>query len=241
MDLHELLGTAVADLPDAPDLVPQAQRIHHRRTAVTRAGVVAAAAALVVGAGTLTIASPWSKHAGSVPVATGGGGSQLTKAEFEAQVVGILQSAWPYQGQTVSWDPQAVPPEQDYLGYKVTIGSKSFTIRFMFYGASATEPYSGGTVVPSPCVNQPDECQNSTTGTYAWVQTSQSWQQLVVLDGNDNTVMLLAQGTASNELTKDQLTRLGLSAQMQQIYTDAAEAGLLVYPRSGPIPSDDPA
>ena len=240
MDLHELLGTAVADLPDAPDLVPEAQRIHHRRTAVTKAGVVAAAAALVVGAGTLTITSPWSRQAGSVPVASGGGGSQLTKAQFEAQVVRILQSAWPYQGQTVSWDAQAVPPGQDELGYKVTIGSKSFTIRFMFYGVSATEPYSGGTVVPSPCVNQPGECQNSTTGTYAWVQTTPGWQQLVVLDGNDNTVLLQAKGTASNELTKDQLTRLGLSAGMQQIYAAAADAGLLSYPHSGPIPSENP-
>lgn len=241
MDLHELLGTAVADLPDAPDLVPEAERIHHRRTAVTKAGVVAAAAALVVGAGTLTIASPWSRHAGSIPVASGGGGSQLTKAEFEAQVVRILQSAWPYQGQTVSWDPQAVPPGQEEFGYKVTIGSKSFTIRFWFYGVSATAPYSGGTVVPSPCVHEPGQCQSSTTGAYAYVETSSNWQQLIAMDGNETTVMLQAKGAASAELTKDQLTQLGLSAGMQEIYADAAEAGLLAFTPSGPIPSSDPA
>ena len=60
MDLHELFNTAVADLPDLPDQVPAAQRIHRRRTAMTRSFAIGATAALVVGVGTLTIASPWS-------------------------------------------------------------------------------------------------------------------------------------------------------------------------------------
>jgi thiol-disulfide isomerase/thioredoxin len=68
MDMHELLGTAVADLPDAPDLVPEARRIHRRRTLRVRTGAVAAAAALAVGAGTLTIAAPWNR-AGTTTVA----------------------------------------------------------------------------------------------------------------------------------------------------------------------------
>jgi len=62
MDLHELFSTAVADLPDVPDQVPAAQRIRRRRTAVARSSAIAAACALVVGVGTLTFASPWSRH-----------------------------------------------------------------------------------------------------------------------------------------------------------------------------------
>jgi thiol-disulfide isomerase/thioredoxin len=62
MDLHQMFNTAVADLPDLPDQVPAAERIHHRRAAMRRTGTVAAATALVVGVGTLTIASPWSSH-----------------------------------------------------------------------------------------------------------------------------------------------------------------------------------
>jgi thiol-disulfide isomerase/thioredoxin len=73
MDLHQMFSTAVADLPDLPDQVPAAERIHHRRTAMRRTGTVAAATALVVGVGTLTIASPWSSHpsATTVQVAAG--------------------------------------------------------------------------------------------------------------------------------------------------------------------------
>ena len=72
MDLHELFSTAVADLPDLPDQVPAAHRIHRRRTAMTRAGAIAAACALVVGVGTLTFASPWSHHpAGKTVIAAG--------------------------------------------------------------------------------------------------------------------------------------------------------------------------
>jgi len=62
VDLHELFSTAVADLPDVPDQVPAAHRIHQRRTAMARSGAIAAACALVVGVGTLTFASPWSHH-----------------------------------------------------------------------------------------------------------------------------------------------------------------------------------
>jgi thiol-disulfide isomerase/thioredoxin len=76
MDLHELLDAATADLPDAPDLLPRVQRIHHRRTMLTRGGMLTAAVALAVGAGTLTTAAPWH-HSGAAPalatVATGGG------------------------------------------------------------------------------------------------------------------------------------------------------------------------
>ena len=71
MDLHQMFSTAVADLPDLPDQVPAAERIHRRRTGAKRASAVAAATALVVGVGTLTITSPWSSdsHATAVSVA----------------------------------------------------------------------------------------------------------------------------------------------------------------------------
>jgi thiol-disulfide isomerase/thioredoxin len=73
MDLHQMFSTAVAELPDLPDQVPAAERIHRRRTIRARAGAFAAAAALVIGAGTLTFASPWSgrQPATTVRVAAG--------------------------------------------------------------------------------------------------------------------------------------------------------------------------
>jgi thiol-disulfide isomerase/thioredoxin len=72
MDLQELFNTAVADLPDLPDQVPAAQRIHRRRTAVVRSSAIAAACALVVGVGTLTFASPWSHHPADKTVSAAG-------------------------------------------------------------------------------------------------------------------------------------------------------------------------
>ena len=68
MNLRELFGTAVADLPELPDQVPAARRIHRRRTAMARTGAVTAAAALVIGVGTLMIASPWSNPPSSTTV-----------------------------------------------------------------------------------------------------------------------------------------------------------------------------
>jgi thiol-disulfide isomerase/thioredoxin len=61
MELYELLSTAVADLPDLPDLLPEVQRRHRRRVAAMRNGTLAAAALLAVGAGTLAIAAPWGR------------------------------------------------------------------------------------------------------------------------------------------------------------------------------------
>ena len=72
MDLQELFNTAVADLPDLPDQVPAAQRIHRRRTVVARSSAIAAACALVVGVGTLTFASPWSHHPADKTVSVAG-------------------------------------------------------------------------------------------------------------------------------------------------------------------------
>lgn len=79
MDLHELLDTATADLPDAPDLLPRVQRIHRRHTMLTRGGMLAATAALAVGAGTLTIAAPWHRSGATTAAAsTGGAGSAIS-------------------------------------------------------------------------------------------------------------------------------------------------------------------
>jgi thiol-disulfide isomerase/thioredoxin len=72
MDLHQMFNTAVADLPDLPDQVPTAERIHHRRTSARRSTTIALAAALVVGVGTLTIASPWSSHPSAKTVQVAG-------------------------------------------------------------------------------------------------------------------------------------------------------------------------
>jgi hypothetical protein len=232
MDLHELLGTAVADLPDAPDLVPEAQRIHHRRTAVTRAGVVAAAAALVVGAGTLTIASPWSRQASSAAAETG---SPRTEAELASQAAGILQSAWPYRDQTVSWDPRSAPSGTDYFEYKVTTGSTSFQIRILFL---IVQPGSSVTLSAGPSV--------SATPAHTPVQLAQLWHGLVDLQGSgsslDSTMVLLqAEGPQSSELTRNQLTRLRQSA-LQEIFTDAVKVGIFDHhPPTSPTPSTDPS
>jgi thiol-disulfide isomerase/thioredoxin len=73
MDLHQMFGTVVADLPDLPDQVPAARRIHRRRAARARAGAFAAAAALVVGVGTLTFVSPWGGRQSAAAVRVAGG------------------------------------------------------------------------------------------------------------------------------------------------------------------------
>ena len=111
MDLHQMFSTAVADLPDLPDQVPAAERIHRRRTAVTRAGTVAAATALVVGVGTLTIASPWSSHPHSTTVSVA-----------EASSTPPAPSPW-----SVGPSPAGTPPNAPALSGITLTGAKLST------------------------------------------------------------------------------------------------------------------
>lgn len=138
MDLHELMGTAVADLPELPDQLDDVERVHRRRTAAKRATLVSVSTALVLGVGTLTIASPWA-HPGSDHAAVGsedsGGPGQVTRPQptgsgprtptvsasqlsrFEESATSTLQSIWPYPDQKVTWnpDPNGGPyPDLDY-------------------------------------------------------------------------------------------------------------------------------
>lgn len=105
MDLHELLDAATADLPDAPDLLPRVQRIHHRRTVLTRGGMLAAAVALAVGAGTLTTAAPWH-HSGAAitPAATSTSTAtyEMPAAGIERYPVGHRETAPRLSGTTVA-------------------------------------------------------------------------------------------------------------------------------------------
>ncbi len=97
MDLHQMFSTAVADLPDLPDQVPAVEQIHRRRTAMRRTGTVAAATALVVGVGTLTIASPWSSHPSATTVNVAGaanaGSSTGGETGFVNVQTGITQTS----------------------------------------------------------------------------------------------------------------------------------------------------
>lgn len=104
MDLHELLDAAVADLPDAPDLLPEVRRSHRRRTVLVRRGTVAAAAALAVGAGTLTIAAPWhhSGGSGAASAATRPAALAAQPAQITRIPVDRRDSAPPLQGYNVA-------------------------------------------------------------------------------------------------------------------------------------------
>ncbi|MBR7832002.1 hypothetical protein KDL01_01955 [Actinospica durhamensis] len=263
MDLHELMGTAVDDLPDLPDQLAEVTRIHQRRTKTKRATMVAASTALVLGVGTLTIASPWAHTATGASVGTG---STQSLQQFAYDAAKLLQSDWPVPGAKVVWKPSYFPLGvggiDKYAAFEVTEGSQSWLLRFIFYGSSATTPYPLVTTLPSDCAIVPAGCSANADGTVhafapghmdlAYVFTGDSMRYIIMADYENPTATagLQPQGLASispksepRVLTNDQLRALGLSDAMQEIYTDAASVGLLgswVRSTATPIPSELP-
>lgn len=106
-DLHDIFDAATADLPPLPDLVPEAHRIVRRHRLTTRSLGAALSAALVIGAGTFALASPWrsgSSTGFSVQAGSGAGsssGSASAERDFKIRAAALLQSVWPVQGETI--------------------------------------------------------------------------------------------------------------------------------------------
>jgi hypothetical protein len=163
MDLHELMGTVVADLPDLPDQLDEVGRIHRRRSSVKRATMVAAGTALVLGAGTLTIAAPWTGAAVNTATVRSG---PITKLQFAQDAARILQNSWPAQGERVAWAPGAFPRDgnEQYLIFTVEEGAQMWQLDVVLYGLSATTPYPLVDAVPSACVMAPQDCAANSDG-----------------------------------------------------------------------------
>lgn len=226
MDLHELMGTAVADLPDLPDQLTDVERIHRRRTATKRASLISVGTALVLGVGTLTIASPWAAKPASI---TAGDSPRA----FPQQVIELLQPIWPRAGETITWDPGALEttgggslPIQRYEVFKVTTSSgSSYLLRFSF-GASPQ-----GVDTPDPNYTCPPGC----TGSVHWevnanlvtreqISGDEPSGNLVVQDGQNMLAVMAMFGR--NELTAAELNKLGASTQMHALRWEAGADGL---------------
>ena len=261
MDLHELLGTAIADLPDLPDQLAEVERVHRRRTAVKRAALISATTALVLGVGTLTIASPWTRPA-STRVTVGS--SPLSMQQFAENAARILQSSWPVHGAKVVWVRQNddAADTSQYTLFKLEEGSKTWQLHLILYGSSATTPYPLVTTLPSDCVMAPGDCASNADGDIHAYAPGPQMALVYVSTGDDPLYTIVANpsldllGTptpidpskivSSSEptpLTIDQLKQLALSAGMSQVYAEGAQAGLLgggIYSTATPIPSYTP-
>ena len=261
MDLHELLSAAVADLPELPDQLAEVERIHRRRTAAKRATLVSVATALVLGVGTLTIASPWAR-----PESTGVavGSSPLSKQRFAEDAARILQSIWPVQGAKVVWVRQTSDPADtaQYTLFKLEEGARTWQLRVALFGSSATMPYPLVTSLPSDCVMEPADCASNADGTVHAYDPGPETALVYVATGNYPLYTIaastyptsfgtpsavepsrLGSATEPTPLTVDQLKRLALSDGLRQIYAEGAQTGLLVggiYSTATPIPSYTP-
>jgi len=262
MDLHELMSTAVADLPELPDQLAEVDRIHHRRTATKRAVLISASTALVLGVGTLTIASPWERpQSAGAAVAS----SPLSKQQFAENAAQILQGIWPVQSARVVWVRQTSDPgnTSQYTLFKLEEGSNTWQLHIILYGSSATTPYPLVTTLPSDCAVAPTDCVANADGTIRAYAPGSGMSLVYVSTGNYplysisadgfpiilatpslvNTLNLSSSVTEPTPLTSDQLKQLALSDGMQQIYAEGAQAGLLaegIYSTATPIPSTNP-
>ena len=261
MDLHELMSTAVADLPDLPDQLADVERIHHRRTAAKRGALISVSTALVLGVGTLTIASPWARPA-STGVAVGS--SPLSEQQFAENAARILQSTWPVHGSKVVWVRQDDDPvnTSQYTLFKLEEGSKTWQLHVILYGSSATTPYPLVTTAPSDCVMAPGHCASNADGDIHAYAPGPEIAVVYVSTGDDPLYTIVANAIPTSSatlkvvdpsklvsdaepapLTVDQLEQLALSAGMRQVYAEGAEAGLLaggIYSTATPIPSYTP-
>jgi hypothetical protein len=259
MDLRELMNTAVADLPELPDQLADVERIHHRRIATKRGILISATTALVLGVGTLSIASPWAR-----PASTGvtAGSSPLSEQQFAENAARILQSIWPTPAAKVVWVRQNNDPvnTSQYTLFKLEEGSKSWQVHLILYGSSATTPYPLVTTLPSDCVMEPADCVVNADGDIHAYDPGSEMTLVYVSTGNNPLYTLVVEPFLVGKptpvdpskivsepeappLTVDQLERLALSDGMRQIYAEGAQAGLLaggIYSTATPIPSYTP-
>ena len=232
MNLHELLGTAVADLPELPDQLADVERIHHRRDATKRAGLISLTTALVLGVGTLTITSPWASPKSTTTVSVGNPAARLSQKQFAEDAAAILQDAWPVPNEKVAWDPAKSYDGYGnswYMEFQVTGGGKSWEVGVIFYGQSTTAVYPELTapvdVVPSDCVRDPSSCTaNADHSMYAQLGLG----GIVYVSRNGKDLLTLWTRGLPSKPTMSQLQQLGMSDAMQQIYLEAGRAGLLV-------------
>jgi peroxiredoxin len=125
MELYELLDTAVADLPELPDLVPEARRIHRRRTVALRGGALAAA--LAVGVGTLTIAAPWGRGTGSSAAGTAPGPSAAATATVRTPDTQLYGAS--YAAQYAQFPPNQRRPAPELAGLSLSGAALSTSYR----------------------------------------------------------------------------------------------------------------
>lgn len=247
MDLRELMSTAVADLPELPDQLAEVERIHHRRTVAKRGILISATTALVLGVGTLTIASPWAR-----PASTGvtAGSSPLSEQQFAENAARILQGVWPDPGAKVVWIRQNndAADISQYTLFRLEEGSKTWQVHVILYGSSATTPYPLVTTLPSDCVMEPADCSSNADGDIRAYAPGPEMALVYVSTGNDPLYTISVEpflpllGTPKPvdpakvvstptpgpaPLTVDQLKQLALSDGMRQIYAEGAQAGLL--------------
>jgi hypothetical protein len=135
LELHELFASIVEDLPPVNDQTAAAARTAHRRR-IRNHSALAVACALVIGAGTVTVAPPW-RHAADTPTGTiqsasadpvtgpepaqtilPGDNFELTEAygQYEAS---MIQSIWPVPGVSVTWSSSMVAVPGVFLHFDV--------------------------------------------------------------------------------------------------------------------------
>ena len=100
-DLHNLFDAATADLSPLPDLVPEAHRIVRRRRLTTRSLGAALSAALVIGAGTFALDSPWHSDGSPGFSSTQVGLSASTLSDYKTRAAALLQGIWPVADETI--------------------------------------------------------------------------------------------------------------------------------------------
>lgn len=248
MDLHELMGAAVADLPELPDQLADVDRIHHRRTATKRATLVSVSTALVLGVGTLTIASPWA-HQATNGVSAADSSSPAARARFAENEARILQSAWPVKGAKITWVRQNDDAEDisQYDLFRVQQGTTIWQLHLTLFGSSPTTPYPLVTTLPSECVMEPANCVSDDDGDIHVYVPGPEIPAAYVSSGNEelyrfsidempsasgSPVIVLPHASVwtpprPTPLTIPQIKQFALSDGMREVYTEAAEAGLL--------------
>lgn len=262
MNLHDRMGAEVADLPDLPDLLPEVERIHRRRSATRRAGLISLSTALVLGVGTLTIASPWAHPRSTSSTAVGS--PTLSLQQFAENAARILQNTWPVHGVKVVWVRQFSGSEDtsQFTLFKLEEGSKTWQVHVILYGSSATTPYPLVTTLPSSCAMEPADCVSNADGTIHAYAPGAGLPVVYVFSGDDplfnigvnpyptapitphaGTTPALGSAEETEPLTVEQFKQLAMSDGMRQIYAEGAQAGLLsgaFHSTATPIPSYTP-
>ena len=139
MDLHELFDSVLDELPPMPDQTAAAAESLRRRRIQARYGLTAAACALVVGAGTIALDTPWRHDLNSIVSAGPVSDSDSAPAHqgrppspvpftpsfdpaFALYQASMIQSVWPVAGIGVTWDESRMSGSSDtsiFLDFKV--------------------------------------------------------------------------------------------------------------------------